>query len=106
MTTTEAPATQHYKDVSDVLAHVDQGEALRARIKDLQDQLKIHEDAIKECLGEAVAGTDAGGRVVVRFPHRNRAGFDKAKAKDKMSPTDYAECETVTPYRTLLYGAG
>jgi hypothetical protein len=49
-------------------------------------------------------GTDAGGNVVVRYPHRTRSGLNKAKVKDRMDPAEYAECETVTGYRTLLYG--
>jgi hypothetical protein len=67
-------------------------------------QLKIHEDAIKDALGAATVGTDARGNVVVRYPHRTRSGPNKAKVKDRMEPAEYAECETVTGYRSLLYG--
>jgi hypothetical protein len=105
MTTTPPITTGATRaDVTAVLANVDQGEALRDRIKRLTAELKIHEDLIKDALGECVEGVDAKGHVVVRYPHRNRSGLDKAKVKERLSPTDYAECENVTSYRTLLYG--
>jgi len=93
-------------DVTAVLASVDAGEALRDRIKAMQAELKIHEDNVKDALGEATTGVDGKGKVVVRYPVRNRSGLSKEKVKDRLSPTDYAECETVTEYRTLLYGEG
>jgi len=99
-------AASAYADVTAVLASVDQGEALRDRIKALQAELKIHEDNIKDALGEAVTGVDAAGKVVVRYPHRNRSGLSKEKVKAILSEKDYAKCETVTEYRTLLYGEG
>jgi hypothetical protein len=100
------PTTEQYVDVTAVLANVDQGEALRDRIKALQAELKVHEDLIKDALGEATAGTDAGGKIVVRYPHRNRSGLSKEKVKAILSDEQYAECEQVTAYRTLLYGQG
>jgi hypothetical protein len=100
------PTTEQYVDVTPVLGNIDQGEALRDRIKAMQAELKVHEDIIKDALGEATAGTDAGGKVVVRFPHRNRSGLSKEKVKDILTDEQYADCETVTSYRTLLYGHG
>jgi len=91
-------------DVTAVLASVDAGEALRDRIKRMQAELKVHEDNVKDALGAAIVGTDSKGQVVVRYPHRTRSGLNKAKVKDRMDPAEYAECETVTEYRTLLYG--
>jgi len=93
-------------DVTAVLASVDQGEALRDRIKALTAELKIHEDNIKDALGEAIVGTDGKGHVVVRYPRRTRSGLNKALVKERLEPAEYAECETVTSYRTLLYGEG
>jgi hypothetical protein len=93
-------------DITAVLANVDQGEALRDRIKNLTAELKVHEDIVKDVLGSATAGTDASGKVVVRYPFRNRSGLSKEKVKDRLSAEDYAACETVTEYRSLLYGEG
>ena len=93
-------------DITAVLASVDAGEALRDRIKEMTRQLKVHEDIVKDALGEAVIGTDAKGQIVCRYPHKTRSGLDKSKVKERMDPVEYAECETVTPYRTLLYGEG
>lgn len=93
-------------DVTAVLASVDQGEALRDRIKKLTAELKVHEDNIKDVLGEATVGVDASGHVVVRYTHHNRSGLSKEKVKSKLSDADYTECETVTSYRRLLYGEG
>jgi len=103
--TTATPDAQRV-DVTAVLASVDAGEALRDRIKELQKQLKIHEDNIKDALGPAIVGTDALGHVVVRYPHRNRSDLDRSKVKDRLSPEEYAECVRETSYRTLLYGEG
>lgn len=100
------PATEQRVDISAVLASVDQGEALRDRIKAMTAELKVHEDNIKDALGDAIIGTDATGKTVVRYPHRNRSGLDKAKVRDRMDPDEYAECVTDTTYRTLLYGEG
>lgn len=91
-------------DVTAVLANIDQGEALRDRIKAMTAELKIHEDAVKDVLGAATVGTDATGKVVVRYPFRNRSGLNKERVKDRLSAEDYAECITETSYRTLLYG--
>jgi hypothetical protein len=99
----EAPEDQAV-DVTAVLANVDQGEALRDRIKALTAELKIHEDLVKDALGSATVGTDAKGKVVVRFPHRNRTGLVNAEVRKRLSDEDYAACEKVTSYRTLLYG--
>jgi len=105
--TAPAPAeTETRVDVTAVLASVDQGEALRDRIKALTAELKIHEDNIKDALGEATVGVDASGKTVVRYPHRNRSGLSKEKVKAILSAEQYAECETVTEYRSLLYGEG
>jgi hypothetical protein len=93
-------------DVTAVLAHVDQGEALRDRIKKMTAELKTHEDAVKAALGLATEGVDAAGKVVVRYPHRSRSGLSKEKVKSILSDEQYADCETVTSYRTLLYGHG
>jgi hypothetical protein len=103
MSTTTTPA-ETKADVTAVLASVDQGEALRDRIKKLTAELKIHEDNIKDALGKATEGVDASGKIVVRYPYRNRSGIDKAKVKDLLTPDQYAEVETVTSYRSLLYG--
>jgi hypothetical protein len=54
--------------------------------------------------GRGDRGHRRRGNVVVRAPHRTRSGLNKAKVKDRMDPAEYAECETVTGYRTLLYG--
>ena len=99
-------ATPSRVDVSAVIAHIDLGEGLRDRIKALQADLKVHEDAVKDALGEATVGTDAKGNVLVRYPHRERHGLDKDKVKDLLSPEDFGRCSKVTPYRTLLYGEG
>lgn len=101
-----APTTEQYVDVTAVLANIDQGEALRDRIKAMQAELKVHEDLVKDALGDATAGTDASGKVVVRYPHRNRSGLNKEAVKAILSDAEYADCETVTSYRTLLYGHG
>jgi hypothetical protein len=93
-----------YVDVTAILASIDQGEALRDRIKALTAELKVHEDNIKDALGTATAGTDATGKIVVRYPHRNRSGLNKEKVQERLSDLEYAECVTETSYRTLLYG--
>jgi hypothetical protein len=98
--------TEQRVDVTAVLASVDQGEALRDRIKAMQAELKVHEDNIKDALGEAIVGTDSSGKTVVRYPHRNRSGLDRDKVKERMDPSEYGECVTETSYRTLLYGEG
>jgi hypothetical protein len=105
-TTAPPPSTAAAQrvDVTAVLANVDQGEALRDRIKKLTAELKVHEDMIKDLMGEATIGVDSAGHVVVRYPHRTRTGLSKDKVKERMDPAEYAECETVTPYRTILYG--
>jgi hypothetical protein len=99
------PRESQRVDVTAVLANIDQGEALRDRIKALQAELKVHEDMVKDALGNATAGTDASGKIVVRYPFRNRSGLSKEKVKAILSDEQYAECETVTEYRSLLYGA-
>jgi hypothetical protein len=91
-------------DVTAVLAHVDAGEALRDRIKDLQKTLKIHEDTIKDVMGSATEGTDAKGNVVVRFPFRNRSDLDRKLVKSMLTEEEYAKAVRETTYRTLLYG--
>jgi hypothetical protein len=101
-TPAEEPAQR--VDVSAVLAHVDAGEAIRDRIKDLQKQLKIHEDSIKDVLGPATEGTDKAGNVVVRFPFRNRSDLDRKLVKSMLSEEQYAKAVRETTYRTLLYG--
>jgi hypothetical protein len=116
MTTTEAPAPatptipttkdSRIADVTAVLASVDQGEALRDRIKAMQAELKVHEDNIKDALGAAVTGTDSSGKIVVRYPFRNRSGLVKEKVKELLSDEEFAKCTTETTYRTLLYGEG
>jgi hypothetical protein len=93
-------------DVTAVLANIDQGEALRDRIKKMQAELKVHEDIVKDVLGSATAGTDASGKVVVRYPHRTKSTLSKEKVKARLSSEDYAECENVTDYRVMLYGEG
>jgi hypothetical protein len=105
-TTTPATSDVQRVDVTAVLASVDAGEALRDRIKEMQRQLKVHEDNIKDALGAAIVGTDSLGHVVVRYPHRNRSDLDRSKVKDRLSPEEYAECVKETSYRTLLYGEG
>jgi hypothetical protein len=99
-------STAQRVDVTAVLANIDQGESLRDRIKKLTAELKIHEDIVKDVLGSATAGTDATGKVVVRYPFRNRSGLSKEKVKERLSAEDYAACETVTEYRSMLYGEG
>lgn len=105
---TTAPATPAAEvqsaDVTAVLANIDAGEALRDRIKALQAQLKIHEDAIKDALGPATEGHDAAGNTVIRYPHRTRSGLDSKAVKALLSDEDYAAVTRVTNYRTLLYG--
>jgi len=91
-------------DVTAVLAHVDAGEALRDRIKDLQKTLKIHEDTIKDVMGPATEGVDASGNVVVRFPFRNRSDLDRKLVKSMLTEEEYAKAVRETTYRTLLYG--
>jgi len=105
-TTTKPEVTSQQADVTAVLANIDAGAALRDRIKELQKQLKTHEDLVKDTLGEAVEGVDSAGNIVVRYPHRNRSGLNKAKVKELLTPELYADCEEVTTYRTLLYGEG
>jgi hypothetical protein len=106
MTSTPTTKDSRIADVTAVLASVDQGEALRDRIKAMQAELKVHEDNIKDALGEATTGVDASGKVVVRYPVRNRSGLSKEKVKDILTPELYADCETVTEYRILMYGQG
>jgi len=101
-TTTTTGATR--ADVTAVIANIDQGEALRDRIKALTAELKVHEDLIKDALGECVEGVDSKGRVLVRYPHRNRSGLNRAMVQERMDPKEYGECVTETSYRTLLYG--
>jgi hypothetical protein len=91
-------------DVTAVLANVIAGEALRDSIKEMQKQLKIHEDTIKDVLGPAVEGTDSTGKVVVRFPFRNRSDLDRALVKSMLTDDEYAKAVRETTYRTLLYG--
>lgn len=91
-------------DVTAVLASIDQGEALRARIKALTAELKVHEDNIKDVLGPATEGTDKAGNVVIRYPFRNRSGLNRELVKTMLSPDEYAKAVTETNYRTLLYG--
>lgn len=98
------PTTEQYVDVTAVLANIDQGEALRARIKAMQAELKVHEDAIKDVLGPATEGVDKAGNVVVRYPFRNRSGLNKALVKSMLSDEEFAKATTETNYRTLLYG--
>jgi hypothetical protein len=102
-TTTTAPQSV---DVTAVLANIDQGEALRDRIKALQAQLKVHEDAIKDVLGEATEGVDSAGKIVVRYPVRNRTDLIRKEVEKRLDPAEYAACQKSTTYRTLLYGEG
>ena len=97
-------AAEQTANVTAVMSSVDKGEALRDRIRDMQAELKIHEDNIKDALGAATVGVDDKGHVVVRYPFRNRSGLVKEKVKEKLSAEDYAACETVTTYRSLHYG--
>jgi hypothetical protein len=98
--------TSQQAEVTAIIASIDQGEALRDRIKALQAELKVHEDNIKDALGEAVEGVDASGKVVVRYPHRNRTSLIGKRVEALLSDEDYASCQSVTSYRTLLYGEG
>lgn len=91
-------------DVTHVLAHIDQGAALRDRIAALKADLKVHEDKIKDAMGEAVEGVDARGNVLVRLPHRNRTTLVSKEVEKRLSPLEYAACQNVTSYRQLLYG--
>jgi hypothetical protein len=100
----EPAAAEQTANVTAVMTSVDKGEALRDRIRDMQAELKIHEDNIKDALGAATVGVDDKGHVVVRYPFRNRSGLVKEKVKAKLSAADYADCETVTTYRSLHYG--
>jgi hypothetical protein len=100
------PTTEQRVNVTAVMANIDQGAALRDRIKAMQAELKIHEDMIKDALGAATAGTDAAGNVLVRYPFRNRSGLSKEKVKDILTSEQYADCETVTEFRALYYGEG
>jgi hypothetical protein len=90
-------------DVTAVLANVIAGEALRDSIKEMTKQLKIHEDTIKDVLGPAIEGT-SDGKVVVRFPFRNRSDLDRALVKSMLTEEEYAKAVRETTYRTLLYG--
>jgi hypothetical protein len=90
-------------DATPVAADVDAAAALRDRIKVLQSQLKVHEDTIKDALGEAIEGVDASGRVLVRYPHRNRSDLDRKKVKAILSDEEYSQCVRETGYRVLLY---
>jgi hypothetical protein len=91
-------------DVSAVRMNIDQGEALRERIKAMTAELRIHEDMVKDALGDSTVGTDSHGHVLVRYPFRNRSGLSKDKVKEILTAEQYAACETVTPYRSLYYG--
>ena len=107
MTVTETPITTGATraDVTSVLASVDQGEALRDRIAVLKTELKVHEDKIKDVMGDCVEGIDAKGNVVVRLPHQNRTNLVAKEVEKRLSAEDYAACTTVTSYRRLLYGS-
>ena len=71
----------------------------------LKKELKVHEDRIKDLMGEAVEGVDAKGNVLVRLPHRNRTTLVAKRVEKFLSAAQLAECQNVTSYRTLLYGA-
>jgi len=105
MSTTATTAAQSV-DVTAVLANVIQGEALRDAIKKMQAELKVHEDMVKDALGEAIEGTDASGKIVVRYPVRNRTDLIRAEVEKRLDPAEYAACQKSTTYRTLLYGEG
>lgn len=92
-------------DVTAVLANIDAGAALRDRIKALQGELKVHEDMVKDVLGDATEGIDSTGRVVVRYPERNRTDLIRKEVEARLDPAEYAACQKTTTYRTLLYGA-
>lgn len=100
------PTQDQRVDVTAVLPDIVAGEALREQAKDLAKRIKVHEDAIKDALGEAAEGVNSLGEVVVRYPIRNRTNLDKSKVKSKLSEEDYAACEQVTTYRQILYGKG
>lgn len=105
MTTAPAtPAEVQSADVTAVLANIDQGAALRDRIKALTAELKVHEDLVKDALGAATEGVDSGGNTVIRYPHRTRSGLDSKGVKALLSDEDYAKVTRITNYRTLLYG--
>lgn len=89
-------------DVTPVLVDVRMIDLLREQIKELQGQLRAHEDMVRDALGGAVEGTDEKGNVVVTQPIRNRSNFNKSEAQKRMSPEDFAACETHTTYRPLL----
>ena len=101
----EAPEPATRTDVTAAIASIDQGEALRDRIDTLKKELKVHEDRIKDLMGEAVEGVDAKGNVLVRLPHRNRTTLVAKEVAKRLSPADLAACQNVTSYRALLYGA-
>ena len=90
-----------------MLANIDQGEALRDRIKALTAELKIHEDIVKDVLGEATdgRGRKRQGRGPLPVPQPLRALQGEGQGRSS-PPRQYAKCETVTEYRTLLYGEG
>ena len=87
-----------------MIANIDQGEALRARIKAMTAELKVHEDTVKDVLGAATEGVDKAGNIVVRYPFRNRSGLNKALVKTMLTDEQFAKATTETTYRTLLYG--
>ena len=97
-------ATAQRVDVTAVIANIDQGEALRARIKAMTAELKVHEDAVKDVLGGATEGVDKAGNIVIRYPFRNRSGLNKALVKTMLTDEQFAKATTETTYRTLLYG--
>lgn len=101
---TEPVASAQRVDVTAVIANIDQGEALRARIKAMTAELKVHEDAIKDVLGPATEGVDKAGNIVVRYPFRNRSGLNKALVKTMLTDEQFAKATTETTYRTILYG--
>lgn len=103
--TTTAADTEQRVNVTAIGADIARGEALRDQIKALTRELKIHEDTIKDVLGTATVGVDADGKVLVRYPERSRTDLVKERVRERMEPDEYAECEQITTYRTLLYGA-
>jgi hypothetical protein len=101
---TSPTTTDQQADVTSVIGNIDAAAALRDRIADLQKQYKIHADLIKDTLGAATEGIDATGRVIVRYPQRNRSNLDRKLVKTLLSDDEYARCVTETSYRVLLFG--